>query len=471
MADEHAGRVLGCAGHPIVQTPNIDALASHGTRFTACYTDSPICVPARAAFATGLPIHETGNWDNAFPYTGVPDSWGHVLQRNGIPVVSIGKLHYRSADDNTGFDRQILPMHVVNGIGDVLGSVRDPLPVRNKCRDLSRHLGEGDTDYTRFDEQVTGRACDWLRERSAAKDGKPWVAFVSLVCPHFPLVAPKRFMDLYSTADIPLPKPVPVGEQDHPWVKAMRECFIYDRFFDEDSRRLAIASYYALCSLVDDRLGLIVKTLRESGLDDRTNVIYLSDHGDNLGARGLWGKSTFYEESALVPLIMAGPDVPRGKTNATPVALSDMFATILDIMKVDNAGDNDSLFKIANSGTDADRDVLSQYHAAGSASGGYMVRCGSLKYVHYVGMRPQMFDLDEDPEELNDLALDERYSAIMADMKMRLYKKLDPVAVDQNAKSDQRALIRHHGGREAVIDRGTFGPTPIPGADIRYTGG
>ena len=112
ISDEHRKDAMGCAGHPIVQTPKLDALAARGAHFTNAYTPSPICVPARAAFATGRHVHDIGYWDNAMPYTGLPESWGHVLQRAGVQCESIGKLHYRDPGDDVGFDAMHIPMMV-----------------------------------------------------------------------------------------------------------------------------------------------------------------------------------------------------------------------------------------------------------------------------------------------------------------------------------------------------------------------
>ena len=117
MSDEHNPKVLGCNGHPLIKTPHMDALAARGTRFTVAYTNSPICGPARASFATGRAVHEIGNWDNAHPYDGRIKGWGHTLQQRGMKSLSIGKLHYRNETDPTGFDEQIVPLHVVDGVG------------------------------------------------------------------------------------------------------------------------------------------------------------------------------------------------------------------------------------------------------------------------------------------------------------------------------------------------------------------
>ena len=124
MADEHAREGLGCYGHPKIHTPVLDRLAATGTRFTQAYTPSPVCVPARAAFATGRYVHQIGCWSNAQPYHGQIPGWGQRLIAAGHEVVSIGKLHYRSRQDDNGFSREIIPLHVRNGVGFIQGLLR-----------------------------------------------------------------------------------------------------------------------------------------------------------------------------------------------------------------------------------------------------------------------------------------------------------------------------------------------------------
>ncbi len=474
MADEHNPKVLGCAGHGVVKTPNLDRLAAAGTNFSAAYTNSPICIPARACFATGRYLHEIGNWDNAFPYTGAVQGWGHRLQAAKVPGVSIGKLHYRNESDSTGFDRQINPMHVVDGIGDVLGAVRDPLPVREKCRTLSEELGAGDTPYIRYDRSIAEEAVNWLREAGARQNDRPWVLFVSFVCPHFPLVAPPAFMDLYDPTEIALPKSADIPSANHPWINAMRDCLIYDRFFTDEKRRLALATYYALCSFVDHNVGMVLDAMEGAGLGDETRVLYLSDHGDNLGARGLWGKSTMFEESTGIPMIAAGQDIPNGHVCSTPVSLVDIHPMVLDAVGIGGDETEDglpgqSLFDIARNDDDDERAVLSEYHAAGSLSGAFMVRKGQYKLVHYVGLESQLFDMESDPEETEDVSDLPEYAEVLAGLEACLLDIVDPDEVDARAKKDQAVLLEKHGGRSAVISKGTFGPTPAPGEKIEYT--
>ena len=165
MSDQHSRNVLGCYGHPLVRTPNLDRLAARGTRFASCWTPSPVCIPARAAFATGKYIHQIGFWDNADPYDGSIPSWHHRLRDAGHTVVSIGKLHFRSDDDDCGFSELIIPMQVIEGKGDLLGLIRDDLPVRGAAYKMAQMAGPGESPYTHYDREIAARAEKWLSTR------------------------------------------------------------------------------------------------------------------------------------------------------------------------------------------------------------------------------------------------------------------------------------------------------------------
>ncbi|AHV91969.1 sulfatase-like hydrolase/transferase [Bordetella holmesii] len=335
MSDEHNPAFMGCSGHPFIKTPHLDALAARGVRFPNAYTPSPICVPARAAFATGQRVHQTRHWDNAMPYIGDPSGWGHALQEHGVRVESIGKLHYRNEEDPVGFDAEHIPMHVLGGHGMVWASIRDPyLPSQGRKRMLGERIGIGESPYTAYDRSVTERTLDWLRN-AAAKD-RPFALYVGLVAPHFPLIAPQAFYALYDARQIPQAKLHPKqGYERHPWVQAYAE---FERseetFADENERVSAFLAYYALCSFLDSNVGRILSELETLGLKDSTHVVYTSDHGDNVGARGLWGKSTLYQESVGIPMLLAGPDVSPGVCE-TPVDLLDLYPTILQAVGLD----------------------------------------------------------------------------------------------------------------------------------------
>jgi len=473
MSDEHNPRLLGAAGHTIIKTPHLDRLAARGTMFSDAMCNSPICVPSRASFATGRYVHEIGFWDNAHPYNGSVKGWGHRLIARGHHVVSIGKLHYRSTEDSNGFSREIMPLHVVDGVGDVLGSIRPELPIRESVRDLADELGPGESSYAQYDRDIAEAAEQWLSEAAARPNGKPWVLFVSFVEPHFPLIAPPQFYALYDAQSLPVPAMYAESERpDHPFIQAMRRCMNYDRHFTPDKMRRAIANYYGMVSHLDHLIGRVLAALDRTGFTASTRVIYTSDHGDNLGARGLWGKSNMYRESAGVPLIMAGTDIPAGQVCDRPVSLIDCHPTIFEFTGLpleaeDATRPGRSLPDIAR-GQVGDRVVLCEYHAVGAVTGAFMIRTGRWKYIHYVGMPPMLFDVVADPGERHDLGRDARHATDVAACEQALRSVVDPDAVNRRALADQARKVAEHGGSEAVKRRGTFGRSPVPGEQPVY---
>ena len=467
MSDEHNPKVMGAAGHALAQTPNLDRFATRGVRFTSAYTASPICVPARAAFATGKYQYQIGYWDNADAYDGAVPSWHHLLRARGHRVVSIGKLHFRGLPgDDHGFSEELLPMHVVEGLGDVKGLVRSAIPRRKGYGKLAEMAGPGETPYTRYDRDIAARAQVWLHEDARHCD-RPWALFVSFVCPHFPLVAPPEFYYRYLQGRIPLPKLYVERPRHHPYLQDYDGCVAYDLGFGGDHAKVrrAIAGYLGLVSFMDDNVGKVLRALTDAGLEGDTRVVYTSDHGDNLGARGLWGKSTMYEESAGVPLILAGPDIPAGARCATPTSHVDLFPFFLESTGVPMPRDGYlgvSPLALA-AGEHPDHAVLSEYHAIGSTGGITMLRQQQWKYVHFASYPPQLFDLENDPEELADRSADPACRATLARLEAELRRFCDPAEVDVRAKRRQAVLLARAGGREAALARGDLNYTPAPG--------
>ncbi len=467
LSDEHNRKVLGCSGHPAVRTPHLDRLAARGTHFTDAYCNSPLCVPSRASLATGRYVHEIGAWDNAHPYDGTIGSWGHKLRQHGHRVTAIGKLHFRSADDDNGFDEEILTMHVPGGVGDPIGLVRHNAPPIGVTLEMAKSVGRGDSSYQRYDDTITDAAVQWIQQRAHTYRDKPWVLFVSLVAPHFPLIARPEWYDMYPEESVPWPEQYAQAERpDHPFIQAMREVYVYDKSFDERRVRQAIAAYFGLVSFLDHNVGRILASLEATGLAADTRVIYASDHGDNLGARGLWGKSTMYEDAAGVPLILAGPEVPSGFVCRQPVSLVDAFPTILQGAGVPRSIDDGNLpgtswFEVAR-GAQPRQPAFSEYHATGSTTGAFMIRHGPFKYVHYVGLPPQLFDLDADPWERRDLAREPGYQGLVQDCEHRLRQIVNVEDADARAHRDQAVKAQAFGGAEAILARGTYGYSPVP---------
>ncbi len=468
-SDQHQARALSCAGHPTVRTPHLDALASRGTRFTNAYTPSPICVPARAAFATGRYAHDIRLWDNAMPYLGTPRGWGHALQDLGVRVESVGKLHYRDVQDDTGFDRQVIPMHVHEGVGMVWGAIRreDERIYYKNTRMMGDYVGPGESSYTKYDGAVTQRACEWLAE--AASSDEPWCLYVGLVAPHHPLVVAPEFFDRYPLDKLPPDKLHPRdGYIPHPWIaKTMSAMVGEDGWTGETERRTAIAAYYGLVSWMDYNVGRIVTALQAHGLYDNTTIIYSSDHGENLGVRGLWGKFNMYEESASVPLIVApapaAGEPPRPTCNST-ASLLDLSETIIDHFNADLPGERPgkSLYALAEQPDDTHRGVFSEYHAVGAVSGEFMLRKGPWKLIEYVGYEPELFNLVDDPEEFTDLAQNPVYAEVLAELKGEMREICDPEAVNAQAFADQDQMIEQYGGRQAAAKLGAPSSTPPP---------
>jgi choline-sulfatase len=477
LADEHNPKAMGCAGHPFVQTPNLDRLAARGTRFTAAYTPCPICVPARAALATGQALHAMGRYhDNGDPYDGGVRSWHHALRDAGHQVVSIGKLHFRGLPgDDHGFSEERLAMHVVDGKGDLLSLIRDEtMQPRKGAAKLAATAGPGESDYTRYDRDITAAAQIFLRAKAAEAVGKPWALFVSLVTPHFPLIAPPEHFYRYPPEVVGVPKLYAQDERPrHPAIEDYRTIVPYDSHVpDLATAQRMMAGYYGLVSFMDEQVGKILDCLEACGLAAETRVLYTSDHGDNAGARGLWGKSVMYEESAGIPMILAGAGVPAGRRVATPVSLTDLAATILEATGCAEAppAGSDSLFEILL-GAGAGRSVLSEYHAAASREAAFMLREGPYKYIRYASYPPQLFDLDADPEELQDIAGDPANAMLIGRLEIALRERLgdDPAEIDARAKARQAAILAANGGVEAVRARGDLAYSPPPGVRAAFS--
>lgn len=465
MADEHAREGLGCYGHPAIQTPNLDKLAARGTRFTRAYTPSPVCVPARAAFATGRYVSQTRCWSNAQPYHGQIPSWGHRLIDAGHEVVSVGKLHYRSTADDNGFFREIVPLHCRNGVGWVQGLLRRQHHVFDTAH-FAEEIGPGEDPYSEYDRNVCAKAVDWLREDGAAKRDKPWMLFVSFLRPHYPLTCPREYYDLYPLDRIEPPRfDGRAIEYANPVMAAFRAYYDYDDHFDARSRTVARASYYGLCSFVDALVGELLAALEQSGRADDTTVLYTSDHGELIGAHGLWTKMTMHEESAGIPLIMAGAGVPSGVCD-TPASLIDIYPTVLEAASLtpsaeDKALPGRSLFALARK-PNPERPIFSEFHDGGAITGFFMLRLGRWKYIHYPGFAPQLFDLDSDPQERHDLGLSDRHADVRGHCLREMQEALgDPEAINAQAFADQARRIEELGGIEAIRAMETFDFTPV----------
>lgn len=446
LSDEHRPDTLSCAGHPHVETPNLDSMAANGVRFTDAYCPSPLCVPSRASFATGRYVHEIGYWDNAAPYNGSPPSWGHHLSEHEVDQTTIGKLHFEPFVDD-GFDNQILTSHMESL--DTFGLYRDPPKVRPGGRDRIERAGpipDGEAWYNAdssddiCDENRFERAVEWIERRGERDDNEPWLLSVNPLIPHFPLQVEQSYYDLYPEAEMDLPIDCP-ADDNHSALEQLRDHF-NGRNIDEETLRRARSAYYGLVTVLDDYIGDLLDALERTGQADNTLVIYTSDHGEVLGDHELWWKCCMYEQSAGVPLVVRGPGVDEGRTVEDPVSLLDVIPTMTDALGVpaDPNWQGRSLLPVVTGERepDTDRAVFSEYHAHGVSRSFYMIRRGQYKYVHYLNGPDQMFDLNADPQELNNLADSSEYQDVCESLESDLREVIDPVEVDERAREDQR---------------------------------
>jgi len=467
FSDQHSREKTGCYGNPYVKTPHIDRLAREGTQFNNAYCNFPICLPSRASMTVGDYAHKYNYWDNAHPYAGEAEGWGHRLTQQGFKVTTIGKLHYKGNIPETGFPDQRIPLHAVKGIGDVYGCIRSKETFRPEVGEWIAKATIGEHDYTQYDRQVALMAKDFLENEAKENLEKPWALFVGFVCPHFPLICPPEFA--YDPMSIPFPKQYHKGSRpEHPVLSEFRRYFNLEDDLDEITVRKAVAAYYGLCSFMDAQVGIVLDALKKSGLDQTTRIIYTSDHGDTVGDHGLWYKHTMYEGSVGVPLILSGPDIPKGKKSDINVSLVDIFPTVLECVGAkpkfeDLEKPGTSLIKLAQENQTVERIIFSEYHAAGSITGIFMIRTKTYKYVYYVGYEPQLFNLENDPDELTDLAQDPAYKGILQMCEIKLRQICNPEEIDKKCRKDQENLVEYYGGRAKYLKLGQeFAYSPVP---------
>ena len=353
-------------------------------------------------------------------------------------------------------------MMVKDGVGMVFASVRrEEHRISPEGRMLGDYIGPGESSYTRYDEAVVARTEQWFQEKSQEEGDHDWCLYVGLVAPHFPLVCPEPFFSRYREMDLPEPKLLPKdGYVRHPWIEKQNAFQDSEELFKSpEERKDAIAAYWGLCEWLDHNIGRVLTALSESGLE--ADVIYASDHGDNTGARGLWGKSNMYREAVGIPLIASVDGIPKG-TCDTPVSLLDIAETIPRYFGLEWDGDRPGrpLQDIASEPADLEREVISQYHAIGAVSGSYMLRKGKWKYIEYAGFDPELFDLENDPEETVNVAQDR--PDVCEKLATTLREHVVPEVVEVEAFASQDRLIESFGGMEAALKIGGKGATPPP---------
>ena len=453
MSDQHTQKVAGCYGDPLVRTPHLDRLAAGGVAFDNAYCPSPICTPSRMSLLTGRWPSSQACWTNADMLASDIPTYVHGLGAAGYRPALIGRLHSIGPDQLHGYAEREVGDHSSNWIGarphsmGVLDRTNDPFRVS-----LERS-GAGQSAYELHDIDVADAACAWLDRHAASGEGKPFALGVGLMLPHQPYVARPEDHALYA-GRIGLPAiPRPALEDDHPYLVKWRQITGIDEVTEAEILR-ARAAYYGLTTRLDLLIGRVLDRLEAHGFAEDTLVVYTSDHGDQLGERGLWWKQTFFDDSAKVPLILRWPGhLPAGERRAQVVNLVDLGPTLLDAVGGPALPgiDGTSFLGAARDAAAPWLDLtFSEYCTDGTArwDGGNavvqrMVRAGTWKLIYYHGHRPQLFDLAADPLETRDLARDPAHDATRDRLLGLLLADWDPEAIT-------RQLARKRKEREVL---------------------
>ncbi len=439
MSDEHGPMFSGAYGHPIVRTPHMDRLAAGGARFENAYCNSPLCSPSRMSFMTGRYVQHIGMWDNTTALPPDTVTWAHSLRAAGYDAVLSGKQHFVGQDQLHGFRAQLardLHAEHTHPIFDwSLGTRVAPQPWPALAQ-----AGPGTTTEIEVDDQAEAAALAYLHD-PARRDG-PWALNVSFIAPHFPLIAPPEYWAMYPPEDVDMPTIPPDHlAAQHPATLRMRRMFGMPDAVPEELTRRGRAGYYALITYLDDKIGRLLAALDATGQRENTIVVYTSDHGEMAGEHGMWRKSNFYEQSARVPLIVAGPGIAAGRHFRGAVSLVDLVATVVDIAGAPRVAplDGDSLLPLLRGETATEKDeAFSEYLGHGVAHPMAMLRRGRYKLNYYLDDPPELYDLDADPGEFTNRAADPAYREILHDLRARLLAHWDPVVLEQQVRQSQR---------------------------------
>ena len=445
MSDEHAPMFSGAYGHPLVQTPHLDRLAVEGVLFENAYCNSPLCAPSRMSFMTGRFVQHIGAWDNTTALGSDAVTWAHIMRAAHYDVVLSGKQHFVGPDKLHGFRAQLAR--------DIHGENYHPIFPWSKGTLTAPHpwpgvdqAAPGATLEIEVDDEAEEAALDYLRD--PARKRQPWVLNASFIAPHFPLVVPQKYWDLYPLEEIDLPRIPPNHLQNlHPVYQRMRRMFGMIDFPEEQTRR-ARAGYYGLISYLDDKIGRLLEVLEETGQRENTVVIYTSDHGEMAGEHGMWRKSNFYEQSSRIPMVISWPgQLPRGHRIAEVVSLVDLVATMIDLTGASCISplDGDSLFSLAKGEERNWKDEgFCEYLAHGVARPMAMLRRGRFKLNYSLGDPPELYDLQADPGEFEDLGRSAAHSGIREELREHLLSHWDPADLERRVRRSQeeRILIR-----------------------------
>lgn len=409
MADQLSASWLPAYGHGVVDAPHLSALAEESVVFESAYCPSPLCAPSRAAMLCGRLPSRTGVFDNAAEMRASLPTFTHGLRDHGYFTATAGKMHFVGPDQLHGFEERLTPDIYPADMDWTPDWRLEPsvrLPWYHTMESVLTPGACAASMQQDYDEEVAFRAVRKLFDLAREGPERPFFLTVSFTSPHDPWEQQPSYWERYDLDDIELPAVprMPLEEAD-PHSRRLREMYgAEDVELRDEQIRGARHGYFASISYMDDKVGEVLAALRDAGLEEDTIVVFCADHGEMLGERGLWYKMSFFEASARVPLFVRLPGRAAARVEA-PVSLLDVGPTLLELAGAEGAEDSDgvSLLGLIEGG-ERTEPVLGEYLAEGLEAPQLMIRRGDLKFVACPGDPDQLYDLNADPAELDNLA-------------------------------------------------------------------
>ncbi|WP_040610665.1 choline-sulfatase [Oceaniovalibus guishaninsula] len=473
MVDQLNGTFFPDGPADWLHVSNLAALAARSVRFRNAYTGSPLCAPGRAAFMSGALPSRTGVYDNAAEFGSDLPTYAHFLRRAGYQTCLSGKMHFVGPDQLHGFEERLTTDIYPADFGWTPDYRKPGERIDWWYHNLGSVTGAGVAEITNqmeYDDEVAHHAVAKIYDLSRGHDPRPWALTVSFTHPHDPYVARRRFWDLYADCDHLLPEvpAIPYSDQDA-HSRRLFDANDWTRFdIGDDEIRRARRGYFANLSYIDEKIGEILATLKATRQE--AIVVFLSDHGDMLGERGLWFKMSFREGSARVPLMIAAPGLTPMRIDA-PVSTIDVTPTLCDLagvsmMDVEPWIDGRSLVPTAE-GQARGAPVAMEYAAEGSEAPMVALRQGRWKYTRCALDPEQLFDLDADPHEMTNLAADPDHAETLARFRGMADDRWDLDRFDADVRRSQaRRLVVYEGLRKGGYYPWDF--QPLRKASERY---
>ena len=438
FTDQQRYDTIHALGNEKIYTPNLDKLTERSIAFTRAYTNSPVCVAARYTMHTGLLPHRTGCFDNGqMPYN---VSFMEVLKKHGYQTHGTGKMHFTfdsPVGDNSlwGFDERDVSeecgniddyKHFIDANG--FSHVSEPLGFRSEMYYIPQ-VSQLNAE-THNSSWASARSIDFLKTRDKSK---PFFLMSSFVKPHPPFETPAPWNKLYRTVDME-PAKCPGGNGNDEvityWNKFQNRYKYRDKGTDFNLYRTMKAAYYSAISFIDYNIGKILSYMRDENLLDNTLILFTADHGELLGDYNCYGKRSYLDSAARIPMIMYDPDLNGGRRCDTPVSLVDVFPTLMDAANINYGGINDgtSLIQIAG-GIKNDR-VIGQFSSGATAL--YMYMTEKYKYIYSAADNKEfLFDLVNDSAEIVNFADHPKYRSTAELLKINLINEYKTTAVHE----------------------------------------